>query len=410
MFPRKITEKELYISLVLFTLPPVWWFLGLPGKHLFGSILFTLAFFYYVEDIKFRKIATSYPLLIWGFLTVYHLINAFYNKVPEVNALDILHGFKIYACIVLVAYWGSLDFKEATRILLISFLARCAVGLLLIFIFVGFNTHARMTGMGGSATQTGQAAAITGIFIAYYNIFKKCSVWKNCLLFALPFIVIIFTQSRNSLAMLLMSVFTTAIMYVNREKRMSVIKSITISILLVTVLYFSYSIFLGTDFGHRAINVMEKTETDKFYRIYSTGTIFDTIVGDRLIYYVYGWDLFLTKPITGIGMWNYMYLTHGVYPLHSEYMVHLCEGGMIGITLWSLFVLSVIGIILKYSKDIKIKVSALSSVFVLLFCGIYAREFYSEWFYPVYGLALAPYFDSKRWILEWLRIKLSNIK
>lgn len=394
MLQKEITSTELYISLILFTVPPIWWFFQLPGKHFLGSALFLIAFLYYTKNKRFKKIAISFPLAIWLLLTIYHFINGIYNKVPEVDALDLLHGFKIYACIVLVAYWASIDFKETTRILLISFFVRCMVGILLVLMFRGLDFGDRMTGMGGSATQTGQAAAITGVFIAYYNVIKKCDITKIILLFSIPFLVVILTQSRNSLAMLFISVFTTAILYANRSKNMSLFKSLLVSFLLVALLYMLLSFFMETSFMERAVSTAEKNEHD-LSRYYNTEGIFYTIVGDRIVYYVEGWKLFLTKPLTGIGMWNYMYLTRGVYPLHSEYMVHLCEGGIIGFTIWLSFNVTIFWIIIRKIKGVKLKAAALSSMFVLLFCGIYARVFYSEWFFPVYGLIVSFLFRKK---------------
>ena len=404
MLQKEITSTELYISLILFTLPPTWWYFHLPGKHFFGDVIFIIPFIYYAQNKKFQHIAISFPLVIWMLLTVYHFVNGICNNVPSVDVMDLIHGFKIYACIVIVAYWACIDFKKTTRILIISFLARCLVGLLLTLMFGGMDFDDRMTGMGGSATQTGQAAAITGVFIVYYNVIKKCDLTKNILLFSIPFMVVILTQSRNSLAMLLISVFTTAIMYANRSRKMSIVKSLLASFLLIALMYLSLSLFMESAFMERAISVTEKSEHD-LARYYSTGTIFDTILGDRIVYYITGWRLFLTKPLTGIGMWNYLYLTHGVYPLHSEYMVHLCEGGIIGFTIWSLFNVTIFWIIIKKIKEQKLKVAALSSMFVLLFCGLYAREFFSEWFFPVYGLIISFLFrkivrDLKKYIIR----------
>jgi hypothetical protein len=148
----------------------------------------------------------------------------------------------------------------------------------------------------------------------------------------------------------------------------------------------------GTAFEQRFHSSYEESY---FFRNNATGTIFDKIVGDRLVYYILGWRFFLQSPLTGIGMWNFKPMYGGDYPLHSEYMIHLCEGGLIGIGLWLLFLFCIFRIIFKYSLNIWYKVAALSSMAVLLFCAIYAREFFYETFYPVYGLILSFLFISK---------------
>lgn len=94
-------------------------------------------------------------------------------------------------------------------------------------------------------------------------------------------------------------------------------------------------------------------------------------------------------------MWNYKNYTGGRYPLHSEYMVHLCEGGIIGSALWLSFIFFIVFIIWKYINIKEYKLSAISSVLVLLFCAIYAREFFEEVFYPPYALIIAWYCSRK---------------
>ncbi len=72
---------------------------------------------------------------------------------------------------------------------------------------------------------------------------------------------------------------------------------------------------------------------------YAEGTVFEKF-GDRGVYYVRGWEAFKDEPITGIGLKNFL---HNYWPtvLHSEFMVHLAELGLIGFILYLLFNISV---------------------------------------------------------------------
>ena len=244
MVQRNINKWDYFICLSLFLIPPTWQFFDIQGWLLGGSILFSLAFFIYIHDGMFRKITLSYPLCIWMILTAYHLVNAFNNKVPEINALDIIHGFKIYACLSLTAYWASINMKDASKMFLITFLCRCGLGLSLTLLFNKFGDLGRMTGFGGSATLVGQAAAVAGVFIVYYNIFKKRSIVINTLLFILPLLVVFYTQSRNSLAMLLFSILTTAIIILNKHKEISIPKTMMAILLFVLIFYSLSSAFM----------------------------------------------------------------------------------------------------------------------------------------------------------------------
>jgi O-antigen ligase len=97
----------------------------------------------------------------------------------------------------------------------------------------------------------------------------------------------------------------------------------------------------------------------------------------------------MESPFTGIGMWNFMHKSKVEFPLHSEYMVHLTEGGLIGFFIWSLFIITVFRGVIKSKQPHYIKIIALFSLVQIMFCGIYARVFYYEFFYPVFGIAIA---------------------
>lgn len=60
-------------------------------------------------------------------------------------------------------------------------------------------------------------------------------------------------------------------------------------------------------------------------------------LGDRAAQYMLAWDLFLEYPITGIGLKNFSVMANYPFVLHTEYMVQLCECGIIGSALYLLF-------------------------------------------------------------------------
>ena len=64
-------------------------------------------------------------------------------------------------------------------------------------------------------------------------------------------------------------------------------------------------------------------------------------LGDRAIQYVGGFEVFREHPVFGIGIGNYMTYTKTDYRLHTEYMVQLCENGLVGFILLLLFYISV---------------------------------------------------------------------
>jgi O-antigen ligase len=83
----------------------------------------------------------------------------------------------------------------------------------------------------------------------------------------------------------------------------------------------------------RRLNDIE--ETSKLYNKTNIA-VFD-LLGDRTYYYLKGWELFVKHPVTGIGLRNFRIKTGSKETMHSEYMVQLAEGGIIGSFLFILF-------------------------------------------------------------------------
>lgn len=382
----KLTRKEDYICKLLFLVSPIIGYLQIPARNTIVSLLFLVVFIvYWGKSRLFRKLSTSFPLMIWLLLTLFHCVNALAKHVPEVNVLDILHGLKIYSCICIFYYWGIVDFKSTIKILVSCFICYLCISFV-VCDFGGDELGGRMTGA-IYATALGQSAAITCFYIVYHSLIKRMSIGKTFLYFLLPFVVIILTQSRNAMAMMGIAVFAYIWVYVrgkNASKRILVLSLIGVVSLLI-----AYNIFIHSDFASRIIEVSDQHELSYQYRNYGTGTVFDDIVGDRLIYYVLGFQLFLLSPITGVGMWNYKYVVDGIYPLHTEYMVHLCEGGLIAAVLWVLFWIYIIRGSYKYVTRREYRIVIFLTIVQLLFCALYARLFFSEFFYPIIGITLS---------------------
>lgn len=374
------------IIFTLFILSPIFSVINLPGKYTVISALFLIAFWYYFHFKELRNIVLSYPLIIWLILTIYHWINAIQKKVPEVDYLDLLHGLKIYSCLAIFTFLARKNFDQTIRSLFNCF------GIYLVMSFFINDTSSeelsgRLTGV-IYATALGQTAALSGIYIAYYSIRNNISVLKTVLFYSLPILVILLTQSRNSLVMIVIGIIGHSLALA-LKKRLNMRKIIfTILILAITSLWSFDLVIKNTDIGKR-ISETESVKKSQEVNNLTTGTYFDNIVGDRLVYYVRGFEFFKDSPLTGIGMWNYEYVSKGNFPLHTEYMVHLSEGGVIAASLWLLFILSVFKGVRKSNIPKHIRIIAIFSIIEILFCGIYARVFYYEFFYPVIGIALS---------------------
>lgn len=387
---RTLSNNQLYLSMVLFLLQPIMLYLDIPGTRAFASLMFICAFAYYCnKDNRARKVATSLPLTIWAILSLYHCINATIKQVPEVDAVDYIHAAAIYSCLGLYTYFATISFKNTIRILAITFM----LYMVLAFFVCDFSSEEAQGRLSGAIYATGlaQTAAILFIYIAYLFILRRIKISTALFMALLPFIVILLTQTRNALAMVIIySIGATGAFMARRDQnKVNKIFFLTITAAILSIV--GYELFMVSNLYERFVEKSESHELSYYYLNNATGTVFDTIVGDRLFYYIEGWKLLLENPITGIGMWNFKYVTHQIYPLHSEYMIHLCEGGIIGISLWLTFLIIVISRVFKAKGPAYMKIMNMFIVVTILFCGIYAREFYYDFFYPAYALILGFY-------------------
>lgn len=124
-----------------------------------------------------------------------------------------------------------------------------------------------------------------------------------------------------------------------------------------------------------------------------------TLLGDRAIQYETAFELFHENYWTGIGLTNFMDKSGGELVLHSEYMVQLCENGMIGFVLFMLFnVLLTLGLVTRRGnknnkKSVGMTLFGLLSVWFLNLTGWSYNQNYTMVFYAIFFMYA--YFDTK---------------
>lgn len=101
-------------------------------------------------------------------------------------------------------------------------------------------------------------------------------------------------------------------------------------------------IFLRFSMSHSAVGQRfeEKAEDEIAVQLVGNERVNDILVSlldDRATQYANGLELFHRHFLTGIGLNNYMYVADSDMRLHTEYMVQLCENGIIGFVLLILF-------------------------------------------------------------------------
>jgi O-antigen ligase len=123
-------------------------------------------------------------------------------------------------------------------------------------------------------------------------------------------------------------------------------------------------------------------------------------MGDRAFMYDCGWDLFLEHPLTGIGLLNFrLQNALGIdLVLHSEYMVQICECGIIGSILFLIFYYGMAKRIIQLliSGENRQDTLVLLATFVgFLMMSFFAWTYTSIYYFVFFGFIYAVYDNNK---------------
>jgi hypothetical protein len=356
--------------------------IGGPGLKSVTSLLYIAVFLYYLPNRGFRKIAFSSPMLVWIVLAVYHTVNALNKHVPDFDFPDVLVRMKIYCSIVIFAYLLALDFKRTLKYIFYALATWLTIGLF----YAGYNPGERLAGEGIIiAVQFGKSAAVMGTCGIYLTICNyKQLIWVTIRLIY-PMLFILLSQTRQALGMLTIQFIGFYYAFVLQLK--TNFRSI---VLLAIGIFFAYNgytyIMEETGLGTR---IQDDIEEAGLSELYSTGTVFDYIAGERIYYYVVGAEIFNEHPWTGIGLDNFRPYTGGEYPMHVEWMVHLTEGGIIAFVLYITFLVLLFINILRSNERRPMKVMQCFTLCVILFSASFASSYEQEIPVILYSIILS---------------------
>ncbi len=326
-------------------------------------------------------------------LVIYHLCNCFL-QVSSAD-LSISRGFTthfglwnaIFPCAIILCSVPFLSFQEEDKMntfLKWAFLIYIVLGTYLLK--VSGDADNRMKDGLIHPNNLAQASGMGLMYFAYLKFRYNTTFKELFLLSIIPILGIIMSTSRNGL--LLVGIFAVTIIVAplfsddNKKKSIYIIGSVVIILIVASVC--GESLLIHTEGGERMLESNDYVEDEL-----ETGTYLD-LLGDRAWYYYLGWQNFVDNPIFGIGLWRFETYNDYPYPLHSEYMIHLAEGGIIGAILYGSFVISILKSLIK---KISIEHSSLNYVLLMMFIsylvvGVTAREFYNSFFYPGLGVVI----------------------
>lgn len=360
-------------------------FVAQQGRLTFVSLIYIIIFFilnYYYKD--FRKFAKSTPLKIWIVLTLYHLVNASLKNVPAINFVDYLMGFKVYASICIFSFLFYTNLKATCKYIYYNYIVWLTIAFLITFVSFG----QRLTGDVVIAIEIGRNAMLMAVAAIFYCISVGVKLKGLVLRLIFPAFFILISQTRTSFGILLIILIGYYYSYILKG-RLNFNKIVgTIIIIFISMLSYDYLIE-NTGLGDRLQENVENIESSTYRKKIKTGTYFDYIAGDRIYYYVKGWELFQAHYYTGIGLDNFKDYTHGNYPMHVEYMTHLAEGGIIAFTLWMLFILILFRYILKFRINKRLRTLLLFMMLAIIFACGYTVMYENELYVILYAIILS---------------------
>lgn len=330
------------------------------------TILSALAIFLFVRNRKIKTFVQ--PIIFWALLMSYHLLNCYFRDIlnPEYSIFTItVRNLALLTCV------PFLYNQNRTKIIYIIFFAFLYNLIATYLTGTTDESEERLTGI-YYTTQLGQMAGLACCLISLL-IFLLKKIWLYSL-YIIPIGIMLLSGSRNGLLVVCFALVMLLVAYISKGNVLKMLFFIVLA-------FVGYNYLQTTEIYDRLMNVSSE------YSLIQTGTVWDKILGDRIYYYVIGFQNFLDNPIYGIGLLNFQEYNNYKYPLHTESMTHLAEGGLIGITLYILFLRSYIRQFVRFCSFRNILFNQMLVLFICIFVvGITARIYHYEFFFAMYGL------------------------
>lgn len=359
------------------------------GNSLICCLLIVLSIIFCLRERNFIKVFEYRPLVIWLIWVVYVSIVWLYYGINSTSRLSthvpdyqviMLHFYAPCHVMIVTCYELQCNKTRFLRFLFITFLLYAWLGNLTII------TNTRLDGRAESAIGNALSLGciVTTFLSCFINLQNKLKThW--CILIIIFCLYNIFLMATRKA--LLGDMIIVILWIVTKYHIFSLNKCVYLLLILIVLKLTSDYVLAHTIIGQRMFEVEEQGETFN-----TTQYKWLNFLGDRSIMYITGWLLFLKHPIFGIGLSNYPIITDQWDLIHSEYMVQLCECGLIGLTLFIAFYTSIFLAIfrLKFSNIIQRQYLFyfMSYMFCLMFIDLTAWTYSCTYFYIGFGLII----------------------
>jgi O-antigen ligase len=278
-----------------------------------------------------------------------------------VNPFDVAKWGAVAFAVLFLSYiiffrliYSSLTPIQILNGIFASFLLLCVLQFLLALMYplmgISFVTNIFQAGGGDWATRNGTRAGAIGVFVTpanlglfsvlasgffYATYLSKYQKKLSLCLLGINGVTIILTYSRTSYITLVVILFAMFYVFKNAEKPLLSLKSLFLG--LIPALIAVYWLVFLSPFSETFLN-----------------TNADEMAQARFDHWIMGFDIFKSSPIIGVGINSHLefvarsielskqihndFLTTN--PIHNTHLIILAESGIIGFTLWVIFLVS----------------------------------------------------------------------
>lgn len=327
-----------YIFISIVWEPLQLYYLHVDGAGYTLMMLSMVALLLNVSSIgKHRDVLQSFPYVCWFLLLLFATVNSAVQGMYNLTG----PGYVLYKrlwepCILLTI--SIIEFSKSRdqflKVVMFALLAYMVLG----FLHMGENEdNDRITAEG-----LGNVLPLTGIgtvFVAslLYNL-REIKLWHFIPIVVLVAYSVLMAATRKAFGG---TIIILVGMILSRQDKLTVGRVLVIAAFGI-LLYFGVVYVLGnTVLGERLTAEQEEIFYVPLSSNPKVNDFLMSVLGDRSLQYYRGlYEVFPEHPIAGVGLLNYPVVTYTAHNLHSEYLVHICENGIIGFTLFFLFYVS----------------------------------------------------------------------
>lgn len=378
---------------------------GIPHFPKKNIIVFLFAAINIVMNKEWRKLCFSGPMLVWLILCIYADINGtIQGHIPFYSPENVLSNYGVsfslftmnifspFIVFVSTCWCYLCNRRKTLRILVFAF----AIYAVLALLFDSANiSAAQWTGRFGEVVgNQGSLRMFCAVFICMLAWTNKYVNSKQMItLVAVALALMLAIQTRKTLA----GIFLIFIFVYLSHLKIKKVSSWIVTILGILILFVVVQFILdNTEVGARFAEVQ-----DQGLEANETNIPILNLLGDRAIHYYLGYFVWLEHPIFGVGYANSPHYTGLPFVLHTEYWTQLVENGIIGFSLYIIFLWKLMKPFfphfMKQDSEHVNSVICLGGLFAVMFISLTAWTYSEPHFFMMFGVIAAEgYIISKK--------------